>query len=383
MDYVIRAADREAFKRCRRAWDFSSTTRQNLRPRLPGRVFDLERALLEALAVYYYPGMWSWSREIVRPIASRAFVRSMRDQRQTFADHHSISNDQQSYWVEHLERGQSLLQRYFGWAETVDQFTPVRAQTVFTVNVPDPASPADDMVGPQGGAVRYRGRVPLLVADERNAYWVVDHRLVTHEWEDLEILLLDERSVSYCWAWERFYVGTRIAGTIHNEIRTSTPDPAPVGDQIEGRRRSEWSDTDARAGASVPRRRSYGGRLIKHQETESFRRTYIHRSRTSFEVFGEQLGREALAMTRTDLSLHPNPSRENCSRCEFRTPCIMLNEGADISDVLAESYEVDDVPEELQTGRIGSEWGFQTGQSNREMMRLGLPRGDRDSPRRY
>ncbi len=84
--YVIRASDREMFKRCRRAWDLSSRARQNLEPINPTRLFDFDRAIHDALAVYYFPGMWEWNREIVLPLAIDGFLKSMQKQRDRYAE---------------------------------------------------------------------------------------------------------------------------------------------------------------------------------------------------------------------------------------------------------------------------------------------------------
>jgi len=39
--YIISSADRQLFKRCRRAWDLGSQLRQNYEPLKPATVFDI------------------------------------------------------------------------------------------------------------------------------------------------------------------------------------------------------------------------------------------------------------------------------------------------------------------------------------------------------
>src|SRR2546422_6259046 len=78
-----------------------------------------------------------------------------------------------------------------------------------------------------GGPIHYQGRVDALVVDAFDAYWIMDHRLVVDgEWENLNQLLLDEQSIAACWAWEIYYYGMKIAGTIHNELRLGAPETA-------------------------------------------------------------------------------------------------------------------------------------------------------------
>ncbi|MGH9055743.1 MAG: hypothetical protein ACRDYY_07770 [Acidimicrobiales bacterium] len=65
MKYPISAAERAAFLGCRRRWDFGSANRMNLEPAPPPLAPDLGRALKDALAIYYFPGMWDWPRDVV------------------------------------------------------------------------------------------------------------------------------------------------------------------------------------------------------------------------------------------------------------------------------------------------------------------------------
>ncbi|HEY6422497.1 MAG TPA: hypothetical protein VIY28_04455, partial [Pseudonocardiaceae bacterium] len=216
MVYRIHASDREAFKRCRRQWDLSSRNRQNLEPDLPPGPIDLGQALRDALAVYYFPGMWEWNRAVVQPLVHQALVRSVDSQPGTDEDRQRA-----------LARGHALLDAYAAWAPTQDQFTPVRIDTDFEVTIPDPAAPGSHLVTPDGEEIRYADRVDLLAIDSDNAYWVIQHRLVTGSWADEDALQLDERTIVWCWAWPLFYLGMRIAGTIYNEIRPDAGQPSP------------------------------------------------------------------------------------------------------------------------------------------------------------
>jgi len=61
-DYIIRPWERRLFLGCRRAWNFGAHERQGLEPAGPTGFIDLEQAVKDALAVYYFPGMWDWNR---------------------------------------------------------------------------------------------------------------------------------------------------------------------------------------------------------------------------------------------------------------------------------------------------------------------------------
>lgn len=369
MPEIIRASERTAFKRCRRAWDFGSRSRQNYEPLVPARAFDLEKAVHDALALWYFPGMWEWDRSLVRGFAMEGFHKSMRKQLDTYAAVADVSEAQEEEWEAQVGAGERLLDRYFAWAPGADAFSPVRVDTDFDANVPDPTAAGTDLVAPGGGPVHYQGRVDALVVDAFDAYWIMDHRLVVDgQWEDLNQLLLDEQSIAACWAWEIFYYGMKIAGTIHNELRIdapeimdAAPDPAafaPAPAEQEG---------DAPAYDVVGRRRLYMEAVripderVQVSGNEAFRRTRITRTRAELEACGRQVAEEALEMTSPALVVYPSPSLANCAPCPYREPCIALNMGTDEQAILQANYR-NRGPEEIVEGRLGGvTWSMNRG----------------------
>jgi len=391
--YAVRPWDRTWYRTCRRAWHFGSRQQRNLEPAHPPFTVDLDRALRDALAVYYFPGMWEWDRSVVLPLTRQALDRAMFKQRDA---HTEITKEQAGRWEEELETGRQLLEHYLQWAPALDRFWPVRVETDFDVQVPDWRSPGEDLVVPGGGEpIRYQGRVDLLVVDEHDAYWVVRHRLAP-EFYDPYLLVLDDELLAAAWAWEIFYLGMRMAGTIHNELRpgVTPPDPAdPV-------RRPRASHAFARARAAarhdvrapeapgvrgVPEandvqeddrppektlvaghRRMYA--RAEHTPTDvmveeggdMFRRTRIPRSVAEIAGLGRNLGQEALEMADPHLVPYPTPGRQ-CGECVYRPPCLALQDGDDVEPILAADYRTrpDEVPEE---GRLGAvNWSMSRG----------------------
>ncbi|MFL5883060.1 MAG: hypothetical protein ACJ782_23935, partial [Actinomycetota bacterium] len=80
MAYRFTPADRGAFKRCRRQWDFGARERHNYEPADGPAAPDLELAVRDALAVYYFPGMWDWQRSVVLPLVLQGLARSLGGQ---------------------------------------------------------------------------------------------------------------------------------------------------------------------------------------------------------------------------------------------------------------------------------------------------------------
>ncbi|MDQ3886708.1 MAG: hypothetical protein M3308_06820 [Actinomycetota bacterium] len=347
MAYKIRASDRAAFKRCRRAWDLGSRNRQNFEPVDPPRTVDLDRALHEALAVYYFPGMWEWNRSLVQSLVHQALDRSLRAQRDKGVD-------EQAY-DQALTRGHALLDAYAAWAPTVDHFTPVHVDIDFEVNIPDPAAPGIDLATPGGEAIHYSDRIDLLALDENDAYWAVQHRLITDDWPEQDMLLLDERTIAWCWAWPLFYIDMRLVGTIHNQIHLNAgeagaaPSAAVLGPQRMLHRRMYARAVD------VPRER------VRVEGADNFRRTQIVRSDTELAAAGRDLAAEARAATDSGLVAYPTPTPQICTSCAYRPPCLALNEGGDATGVLAKFYQ-HRPPEVVEEGRLGgSTWSMGRG----------------------
>ena len=233
--HFIGPRERVWFRRCRRAWDLGSPNRQNFEPQdASSTALDLEAAVRKALAVWYFPGMWEWPRAVVLPRALQAFDEVVtRGQLQG----------------EDAERARAMLERYFAWAPTVDAFAPVRVENDFEASIPDVRTPDQALVDGDGRPVRYIDRVPLLIVDAADTYWIMEHRLVDDGWADREELLLAERPVAAAWGWEQFYLGMVIAGTVHNELRLTgvgLPDDTPGQGQAARHPRSrDWARSRA------------------------------------------------------------------------------------------------------------------------------------------
>jgi hypothetical protein len=226
MAVVVTQDDREAFLRCRRQWDFQARSRRNLEAVGPAAGPDLAAAVHAALAVYYFPGMWDWDRGITLPLVRQGLDRDLHQQRERAA-----AGLAGSAWAQPLAAGHELLERYFAWAPGADSFAPVLIDADFDVLVLDPVRPGAGLTC-GGQEVRLRGRIDMLAVDEHDAYWLLRHSMLAAGWPAIEQLAADEAAIAAAWAWEQFYPGLEIAGTIHNELR---PGPGAGGEPGAGR----------------------------------------------------------------------------------------------------------------------------------------------------
>jgi hypothetical protein len=375
MPVVVTAADRASFRRCRRQWDFGAGMRQDLEPVRRPAVPDLDRAVRDALAVYYFPGMWDWDRGVRLPLVGQELERALTRQRRP-ADADSNA-DADAAWQEALAEGKALLARYVDWAPGSDRFAPVLVETDFEVNVLDPAQPDAALVSGNGEPIRYRGRIDMMAVDEHDAYWIVRHRVVGADWPPTDQLSADEESLAACWAWEEFYLGMAVTGTIYNELRLpSGPASERTAPPPQTRPRRPWRWRRSRTaavgrpqvrqhepsggGRSIPQhRRMYAqarepgqAEPIEQLTEDGFRRTWLRRTPADVAAAGRRLGQDVTEMVRPDLALYPEPSDQNCPPCPYLDPCLALRNGRDADPILRTAYR-ERPPEPPEEGRLG------------------------------
>jgi hypothetical protein len=342
--YRITADERARFKRCRRQWDFASPHRRDLEPVVPIEP-SVSAAIVEALAVYYYPGTWDWPHELTQSLVHKALERS-------------LTTD------ESIATAAAILDCYDAWAATVDDFSPIRIDHDVSGLLPDPDELERGLMAADGMAVVYSARVDLLAVDAADEYWVVRHQIVD-DWQHVDALLRDEEAVAACWAWEQDYMGMDIAGTIHNEIRTGAPLEMPA--ERKPVRKQVAQHEPSGGGRSIPQHRriyaraseSHSNRRIEQRTAGLVRRTRIRRGRKEIASAGAQLAVEALEMIR-DPAIYPAPGA-HCSHCEFSAPCLALMAACDAEPLLANDYRRH-AGESERKPRLGqATWGFGRG----------------------
>jgi len=349
LHHVIGAEDRATFLDCRRAWDLSARERRNLEPVLSGEPVDVERAIRDALAVYYFPGMWDWQPSVVLPLVRRAFTDSVAAQRARYLKTYELAAlppDQERTADERARLGLELLETYVSWAPTVDEFAPIQVLAEIDVQVPDPRS-AERELAVGSRAVRYRDRIDILAMDADHRYWLIEHRFVTDAWPDVEAVQRDDRCLSWCWAWEYDNPGLHVQGTIYNELRIddvagadpTTPPPGP---------RSPVAQHHSEISPLGPSATEYELRI---RFGDRFRRLEVPRRPAEIDACGRRLAEQLADMIDDGLSLYPNPSTARCERCAFRSPCLSLDVDGDAAALLAASYRPRE--HEVRGGTLG------------------------------
>jgi hypothetical protein len=360
IECVVRPWERQLFLGCRRAWDFGAHERQGIERSVPASVVDLDQAVKDALAVYYFPGMWDWKRTIVAPLATEAFAKAMRTQRQAYETATGAPLDEAATarWEADFAAVGRLLGAYYSWAAGIDDWSTVQVETLFDVIVPEPGDPDTGLLAADGRGVLYRLRIDLVVVDDDGRYWVMEHRLCDDGFAGLDDLLLDDDALTRSWGWELGFLAT-VAGTIHNELLIPRPDePGPEDVAPSGPDDVEIIDL--------------GSRQVQREDGIWFRRTKIPRARAEIEGAGLRVAEQSRMMTRADLECYPTPGMSTCAPCEFRAPCLALMEGDDSEAILSQGYRARK-QRDFEEGRLGSVWGFVPHRPDHSHVRLNPP----------
>jgi len=293
MPVTVTEAERASFLRRGRPWDVAAgmrpnmqqSMRPNLEPANPPAAPDLDRAIRDALAVYYFPGMWDWDNGVRLPLVGQELDRT-------------LTGDAR-------DEARALLERYIRWAPNVDRFAPVLVETDFEATVLDPDGAAVVTAG--GEPIRYRGRIDLMAVDRHDAYWIVRHRLVDGDWPSTEELIRDEEALTACWAWEQFYLGMAVTGTIYNELSRTRGHGRPWL-RLGAARRAVRQHEPSGGGRSIPQHRRMYARAreparvkpVEQRTGPGFRRTWLRRTPGDVAAAGLRLGADVAEMARSD-----------------------------------------------------------------------------------
>jgi hypothetical protein len=347
--FILRPRELRKFRRCRREWDLGSQVRQRYAQKLPSMEWAFDKAIRDAMAVYYFPAMDDWNRAIVRPLTLKGFDRSMRETRAAHEKWAPLTAEEEKTFEDNLVLGQAMLNNYFVWAAALDDFDSIFADHWIWAPVPDPANPVHDLGTLDGRPLRYMGRMDQLIADPDDELWIVDHRVVRGEWTENERLIEDEVLRSHCWHTQIAYPQMLIAGTVTNELRVDGQLDAPpvyeiverdqrtmIGSRHVQTRRSPMSmePSATPAARSAATTEDY---VSLQQDNGLFRRTVIRRNQQTMKQTGVRVAEDAMDVRVPDLSVEPTFAA-HCATCEFKAVCDAMEAGGDWQAILTANF---------------------------------------------
>lgn len=352
---IIRTSDRSTFRDCRQEWDWSSKIRQNLEPSERYAPFEDGTSWHNTLETYYDPTTWHL---VGNPNTVEAVFHSARE---TLLDTHtkqiaqaiSLNGDQElplermEEYSDRLKMLQGMLEHYFVWAPTVDNFKPIKIEIEFEVPIYiyDDGFTDGTPYNIDGDEVVYQGRLDGIVQDPQGRYWILEHKTASQlgrtEW-----LELDAQCGSYAWAIQK-QLGVKVAGIIYSQALKAAPKPPTMlvtkrqgrAFSVNKQQRTTYDlfKTELEKHGEPVQNYSEFLNYLRDQGNPFFRRIEVYRNAASLNYMGETIFMEAREML-NDPVIYPSPGMFNCNFCRFREPCIAKQNGYDYQFILDELY---------------------------------------------
>lgn len=395
----VHSSDRGSFKRCRRYWNWSSPTRQNLMLRADthgiNTNFWFGTGIHWALEQYYTPGLrrdpveaWKtwfdiqWRGGVVtEDWLDKVYDLKPRHTRED-TDGNAHVPGSQSLWVvrgledilpdadsdkydELYELGVGMMTYYKDYAERNDDFDVILTEHNFSVPIWDYDNDRIlKMVdiredSPNFGKaleVHARGRVDnVWVSNDKLG--IIDYKTAAKIDEDyFEKLETDEQCTNYLYCLEveaNYYdlphKGKPIEEVLYVALRKAVPrPPTMLKSGMFSTNRTDESTTIEMLedfikyclpGVRLDEKQQAYVDYVRDTGDEQFIvRKHVRRNRHQIANAGKRLYLEALDMLSTPL-IYPNITNDyNCLRCQFRPPCLALEDGGDHEQLIRDNY---------------------------------------------
>jgi hypothetical protein len=353
--YVIRTSDRESFKKCRRAWYYSSPLGKNLESVVLNQHLMFGIVIHKGMEAFYAPETWEQPTEALTVLSINAFKFALGEYANAEAEakyRGELPTEREEYYLEKLELGTNMLKHYGKHYAVRDRqeiegepalFKPLAVEWKFQVPIIDPKG---EPLAVDGKAVVYQVRLDMLALHEDGSVWIWDHKTAGSIDNDGQFLDLDTQMSSYLWAlhiynelhnhqWE-------IGGVIYNELEKAYPKPpkelksgALSQDKRQLTTYELYLEAIEERGLDIG---PYEAMLdyLGANRRDYFRRTPVRRSLKELWYQGSLVWMEASDMT-SKPALYPSPDRFKCGGCDFRLPCLITNELGDVDYILSDA----------------------------------------------
>lgn len=395
----IHGSDIASYKRCRRYWDWTSPSRNNLRRKV--EIHGVNMALWFgtgihfALEKYYDPMLrhdpiesfktwfqYQWDGgEVTEDWLEHTYdihphLVSVNPTLNPDVDKHTwrirglrdlLPNIElvQEDFEAHKELGIGMLTYYKEYSEKNDEFVVVAAESTYSIPLGFEAVDIREDSPNYGhkSEVHARGkRDAIIFFPEQNKYGIIDHKTAVRIDEDyFKKLEKDEQCSNYLWAaimesqMEDYpWSGHVVDRVIYNALRKNFPKPPTVlqNGLLSVSRTTEGTTAELFKEAVLgkpdlefwfrnnEKAQNYYAYLCEQGDSLFIQRDLVTRNKHEVMATGEHLRLIAKEMV-SDPAIYPNPTGEfRCLQCAFRAPCIAADDGSDWQGMLADGYEV-------------------------------------------
>lgn len=330
----IHISDVLAFKRCRRAWKWSSRLQRNLEPDRPYLPFYVGSALHYCMEHLYRYGT-DYDQALTDFIKTHsAFVDKLSE-----ADYDKV--------VEGLDLVRSMMQHYEVWRKYYKgPFNDADLEFIAleqTFNVPFRANGLTSL------RLRLEGRFDGIVRRKSNGrLYVLEFKTTRSIQERIKVLPFEEQATVYSIAAQEMY-GEPIAGVIYTLLRKKAPSTPAVlqNGTISLAKRIdtsfEWFLDTIRNHYGIENNSDIDKRYVPFlkelatKDNPFIQRFAIARNTKELARGAIDLWNAAQEMTRRSTPIYPHGG-QHCAFCLFRNPCMALNTGMNYEMLLRNEY---------------------------------------------
>lgn len=396
----IHASDIANYNRCRRYWDWTSPTRNNLRRRVDvggvkmelwygtGIHFSLEKYYdpilqhdpVESFKTWYqlqWDGgvvdeEWLERTYDVRPklIPNRTpsggdYGRDLwqiRGLRELLPNIELVEEEFEAHRI----LGIGMMEFYKEWAPKNDDFVTVAAESVFSIPLGFTA------VDRREESPNYKKKLEVHVRGKRDAviyypemdkYGINDHKTAARIDEDYFLKLeKDPQCDTYLWATimeskqeDLPWSGHMVDRVLYTALRKNFPKPPTLTTKgvpsLDKQKEGTTAELFEQLIASDPilsewfvnneKAQQYYTYLLEMGDSLFVQRNIVTRNKYEIENTGKHLKMVAKEMLDPKLNIYPSPTGNfMCTKCAFRAPCIAKDDGSDWVGMLADGYEL-------------------------------------------
>ena len=393
----IHASDMAAYKRCRRYWDWTSPTRNNLRRRVEVSGIKMElwfgSGIHYALEKYYDPILqrdpvesfttwydFQWSGGTV----SEEWLERTYDIHPQVTTLSKSKDSETKYRIKglydllpnvelveeefeaHRILGIEMMKFYKEWAPKNDDFVTVAAESTFSIPLDMEAIDLREKSPNYGKMleVHARGkRDAVIYYPEMDKYGINDHKTAAIINEDYFVKLeKDEQVTTYLWATimeslmhDYPWSDKMVDRVLYTALRKNYPKPPTRtygGSALSVDRTKEGTTAELFQTAieddptlqkwflGNEKAQSYYTYLCETGDDMFVQRDLVTRNKWEIQAAGKHLRMIAQEMINPDTPIYPNPTGNwLCTGCAFRSPCIAADDGSDWQGMLADGYE--------------------------------------------
>lgn len=332
----------KSFRNCRRAFKWSSSTRDNLEPKEPSLPFFTGSVIHSALEAYYGTGKVPLEYATMQAIHTEKLKAKALGV--DYGTYGQVLKEQEELSI-------GIMQHYKIWLEgkvhSYDMFADSKleflaVETAFNVPIYTPSNKPSPYIS-------FVGRFDGVVMLSDGTLWLWENKTSSRINELVNSLDNDEQATGYIYALQEI-IGYPVSGVIYNILLKKVPTHARVlksgslstAKNISASFESYLQDIKSNHpeydnNAII---RQYGSMLdMLKGDNKFFKRIAITRTQEEINAFKSRLYTVGLEAIRQSTVMYSNPSYNNCRWCRFKTPCLQADKNENYKHTLATEYK--------------------------------------------